>query len=205
MDARKTLGVGLARPLPKELHADSPDLAHPLSVEQVYRDYAPRVYNLLRRMVHSDTDAEDLTQDVLLQVVRKLPSFRGDAAFPTWLHRVAVNTALTHRRRQAARHQHALAGTLNVSDDAPHDGDRRVHSPDHQMLDREQRQLIDRAIQSLPSAYRQVLILSDVEGLSNAEISERLGLSLSAVKSRLHRARGMMREALAPHFPEPRA
>lgn len=202
MDARKSIGVGRARPVPVEIHSDSPDLALPLSAEQVYHDYAPRVYNTARRMVANDFDAEDVTQDVLLQVVRKLPSFRGDAAFPTWLHRVTVNTALTHRRRQASRQQHGLGGSLGTSDEAPLDGGRQVHAPEDQIIDRELRQLIDRAIDSLPQEYRIVFVLADVEGIPNAEIGQRLGLSLPAVKSRLHRARGMMREALAPHFTE---
>ena len=63
------------------------------------------VYNIARRMVRSDVDAEDVTQDVLLQVVRKLPTFRGDSAFPTWLHRVTVNAALSHRRKRAVREE----------------------------------------------------------------------------------------------------
>src|SRR5471030_2895819 len=77
----------------------------PLSAEQVFHDYAPRVYNMARRMVRSDADAEDVTQDVLLQVVRKLPTFRGESAFPTWLHRVTVNAALSHRRKRAVREE----------------------------------------------------------------------------------------------------
>src|SRR5271166_1680793 len=78
----------------------------PHSAEEVFREYAPRVYNLARRMLGSDADAEDVTQDVLLQVVRKLPSFRGESAFPTWLHRVTVNTAIAHRRKRAVRDEH---------------------------------------------------------------------------------------------------
>src|SRR5438045_661389 len=104
MDANKNNGTGL-EPVPGE------DLCPPLSgarepklsAEQVYHDYAPRVYSMARRMVSNDVDAEDVTQDVLLQVVRKLPTFRGEAAFPTWLHRVTVNAALSLRRRQAVR------------------------------------------------------------------------------------------------------
>src|SRR5262245_12031224 len=155
MDARKTIGAGRARPGPTEIHSDSPDLSLPLSAEQVYHDYAPRVYNMARRMVASDVDAEDVTQDVLLQVVRKLPSFRGESAFPTWLHRVTVNAALSHRRRQAVRQERGLAGSLDVPDDAPLDG-RRPAAPDDQVLGHELRQLIDRAIESLPSVYRAV-------------------------------------------------
>jgi RNA polymerase sigma-70 factor (ECF subfamily) len=202
MDARKTIGAGRARPAPAEIHSDSPDLSLPLSAEQVYHDYAPRVYNTARRMVANDVDAEDVTQDVLLQVVRKLPSFRGEAAFPTWLHRVTVNTALTHRRRLAARQQHGLTDSLEVTEEPPHEAARRGHAPDDQIIDREVRQLIDGAIDSLPQEYRAVFVLADIDGLPNAEIAGRLGLSLAAVKSRLHRARGMMREALAPHFSE---
>src|SRR6266545_1803953 len=78
----------------------------PLTPDQVFREYAPRIYNLARRMLGSDADAEDVTQDVLLQVVRKLDTFRGEAAFPTWLHRVTVNAALAHRRKHGARAEH---------------------------------------------------------------------------------------------------
>src|SRR5713226_5150627 len=108
MDARKTIGGGRTRPALGETHSDSPSLASPVSAEQVYHDYAPRVYNMARRMVSSDTDAEDVTQDVLLQVVRKLPSFRGESAFPTWLHRVTVNAALSHRQKRASRQQREI-------------------------------------------------------------------------------------------------
>src|SRR4051794_15577346 len=74
--------------------------------EQVFREYGPRVYNIARRMLGNDADAEDVTQDVLLQVVRKLNTFRGDASLATWLHRVTVNAALAHRRKRARRQEH---------------------------------------------------------------------------------------------------
>src|SRR3954454_15221555 len=102
MDAQHAF-AGPARQAPVEEDIRSPDSSLSLSAEQVYHDYAPRVYSVARRMVASDFDAEDVTQDVLLQVIRKLPSFRGESAFPTWLHRVTVNAALSHRRRQAVR------------------------------------------------------------------------------------------------------
>jgi RNA polymerase sigma-70 factor (ECF subfamily) len=172
----------------------------PLSVEQVYHDYAPRVYNVARRMVSSDIDAEDVTQEVLLQVVRKLPSFRGDAAFPTWLHRVTVNAALSHRRRQAVRHDHGMRNAGDLGDDGALEVPGGLLSPDDEVLSGETRQLIDDAIAALPWAYRVVFVLADVEGLPNAEIAERLDMTLPAVKSRLHRARAMLRDALAPHF-----
>lgn len=172
----------------------------PLSVEQVYHDYAPRVYNVARRMVSSDIDAEDVTQEVLLQVVRKLPSFRGDAAFPTWLHRVTVNAALSHRRRQAVRHDHGMRNAGDLGDDGALEVPGGFLSPDDEVLSGETRQLIDDAVAALPWAYRVVFLLADIEGLPNAEIAERLDMTLPAVKSRLHRARAMLRDALAPHF-----
>jgi RNA polymerase sigma-70 factor (ECF subfamily) len=173
-------------------------------VEQVYHAYAPRVYSMARRMVRNDVDAEDLTQDVLLQVVRKLPSFRGESALPTWLHRITVNAALSHRRKRAVREEHRVRGAFERLVEQEHDGGacpRHPPAPDEQMVLHETRQLIDRAIASLPPVYRRVFVLADVEGLPNGAIAETLGLSLPATKSRLHRARQLMREVLAPHFP----
>src|SRR5438874_60205 len=99
-----------------------------LTPDQVFRDYAPRVYNLARRMLGNDADAEDVTQDVLLQVVRKLHTFRGESQLPTWLHRVTVNAALAHREKRANRlkretstgNEEALeAAAMDAEDSAP--------------------------------------------------------------------------------------
>jgi RNA polymerase sigma-70 factor (ECF subfamily) len=205
MDARKTLGVAPARQAatPADTHLPQARPKSPLSAEQVYHDYAPRVYNVARRMVASDIDAEDVTQDVLLQVVRKLPSFRGESAFPTWLHRVTVNAALSHRRRLAVRQEHGPRCSLDayrVDQPVCEALGRRTLPPEDLLAGHELKQIIDRAIDSLPVAYRTVFVLADVEGLPNAEIGARLGMSLPAVKSRLHRARAMLRDALAPHL-----
>src|SRR3954463_14605587 len=92
-----------------------------LTPERVFRDYAPRVYNLARRMLGNDADAEDVTQDVLLQVVRKLDTFRGEAALPTWLHRVTVTAALAPRRKKAARDERQARDPLDqFLDDGHH-------------------------------------------------------------------------------------
>jgi RNA polymerase sigma-70 factor (ECF subfamily) len=179
----------------------------PLTADQVFRDYAPRVYNLARRMLGNDADAEDVTQDVLLQVVRKLDTFRGESAFPTWLHRVTVNAALAHRRKRATRQARQSGESVDAALDDGYGytpGSVRPWSvsPDQPVLDAETHELIERAIAGLPDTYRDVYVLADVESLPNAEIAEMLGLSVAAVKSRLHRARLMMRDALAPHFEE---
>src|SRR6476620_10566151 len=83
----------------------------PLTAERVFREYAPRIYNLARRMLGNDADAEDVTQDVLLQVIRKLDTFRGDSQISTWLHRVTVNAALAHRQKRANRQKRETAET----------------------------------------------------------------------------------------------
>ena len=177
----------------------------PLTPEIVFRDYAPRIYHLARRMLGSDADAEDVLQDVLLQVVRKLDSFRGEAAFPTWLHRVTFNAALAHRQKKAKKPEQQIRDPMDKFLETGHHQaavGRWSVPPDQQALDKETHDLIERAIADLPVMYRDVYVLADVEGLPNAEIGSTLGLSLPAVKSRLHRARLFMRDALAPHFEE---
>jgi RNA polymerase sigma-70 factor, ECF subfamily len=207
MDASNRGGAGPGTehaPAPEDFFPPSgpPHPPNPLDAEQVFRHYAPRVYHVARRMVHSDADAEDVTQEVLLRVVRNLPTFRGHSAFPTWLHRVTINAALMHRRRQAARHEHALAGSLDAFGEEGPAPAGAPQAPEHEVLTREARQLIERAIDALPPDYRRVFVLADVEGWPNAEIAAHLGLSLPATKSRLHRARLLLRDSLAPHFEE---
>jgi RNA polymerase sigma-70 factor (ECF subfamily) len=187
-----------------------PDATPPPTPEHVFREYAPRIYHLARRMLGNDADAEDVTQDVLLQVVRKLHTFRGEAQLPTWLHRVTVNAALAHREKRANRQKRETATgneeTLEAAADPGGNGVRLPRpggeSPDEIALAAEQRGVIERAIARLPEQFRDVYVLADVEGLPNAEIGDMLGLSVAAVKSRLHRARLRMRDLLAPHFEE---
>jgi RNA polymerase sigma-70 factor (ECF subfamily) len=168
-----------------------------LTAEEVFHAYAPRVYSVGLRMLGNTADAEDVTQEVLLQVVRKLDTFRGKSSLATWLHRVTVNAALALRRRQARRPERHLDVSLDCV--AAHGGSDGCE-PERKALDYELRQHLERAIAGLPEMYRDVFVLADVEGLPNAEIGQLLGLSLAAVKSRLHRARLMARDALAPYM-----
>ena len=174
--------------------------------DELFQNHAPRIYHLARRMLGNDADAEDVTQDVLLQVLRKMHTFRGDSAFPTWLHRITVNAALAQRRKQARRDEHHLPDLMDqaFAGNGHHVTPVRRWSvaPDKQVLDQESHQVIEQAIARLPENYRDVYVLADVEGLPNAEIADMLGLAVPGVKSRLHRARLMMRDALAPYFEE---
>jgi RNA polymerase sigma-70 factor (ECF subfamily) len=179
-----------------------------LTPEKVFRKYAPRVFALARRMLGNDADAEDVTQDVLVQVVRKLHTFRGEADFYTWLHRVTVNVALAHRGKRARREEHESHDPFDrFHDNGHHATAVRPWSlaPEQEVLDRERGEIIEKAIAGLPEIYRDVYVLADVEGLSNHAIGDMLHLTLPAVKSRLHRGRLLMRDALAPHFEEVQA
>jgi RNA polymerase sigma-70 factor (ECF subfamily) len=176
----------------------------PTTAEEIFYAYAPRVYKVARRMLDSDVDAEDVTQEVMLQVIRKLDTFRREAALTTWLNRVSVNASLLHRRKQARCRERQMNTRLDILPE--HERDCAAvslrNAPDQQVIDQETQALIERAIASLPDIYRDVYVLAEIENMTNAAIGKQLSLELPAVKSRLHRARLMMREALAPYFEE---
>lgn len=170
-----------------------------LAVELVYRQYATRIYAVAFRMLGSPADAEDVTQEVLLQVVRRLDTFRGESSLHTWLYRVTVNAVFALRRKRAGGRERLTA----VEEGRPAAGrSRPAPPPEAELLGGELRERLDRAIRRLPEMYRNVFILADVEQLPNAEIGRMLGLSLPAVKSRLHRGRLLLRDALQPYFAE---
>jgi RNA polymerase sigma-70 factor (ECF subfamily) len=168
-------------------------------VEEVFHRYVPRLYSLARRLLGNEADAEDVVGDVLVAVLRKLDTFRGKAKLSTWLHRVTVNAALAHRRKQARRRERQLDTPLSMVGDeaAPGWASSTQEGPDRLALRSEVVLLVEQAIAGLPESYRDVYVLAEVEHLPNAEIGGVLGLSLPAVKSRLHRARLLMRQALA--------
>src|SRR5262249_30107284 len=156
-------------------------------------------------MLANEADVEDVTQDVLLQVVRKLDTFRGESDLSTWLHRVTVNAALAYRHKRALQRAREASTSLEHMEDSG----RPVAAvspegaePDKQLPGRELKERIEEAVRGLPEMYRGPFVLSDIEGMPNAEIGELLGLSLPAVKSRLHRARLLLRDALSPHCGE---
>jgi RNA polymerase sigma-70 factor (ECF subfamily) len=182
---------------------DEPEHPEPSrTAEDVFYAYGPRVYRLARSMLPNDADAEDVTQDVLLQVVRKLDTFRGDSDLTTWLHRITVNAVLLHRRKQSRRQERQVDTPLEVllNGDKYVCTSRAVAAPDAKVLREELDGRIDAAVAQLPDLYRDVYILAGIQELSNEEAGEQLGLSVSAIKSRLHRARQMMRATLGSYF-----
>jgi len=156
--------------------------------EELYRKHCRRVYSICLRMMGNVAEAEDLTQEVFIHLHRKLGSFRGEATFTTWLHRLTVNQVLMHFRR--------LARTKRGSGDAEN---RDV--VDHRLLDPKGVPIIDRialedAIAQLPRGFRAVFMLYDVEGYGHEEIAKLLNCNTGTSKSQLHRARMRLRQLL---------
>jgi len=154
--------------------------------EEIFQLHHRRVYSICFRMMGNSTEAEDLTQDVFIQVFRKLGSFRGESAFTTWLHRLAVNLVLMHFRKNHVRKEQ-LTEDGETPVEIMIDQNKFNRSP---VLDR---LALNEAIVQLPHGYRMVFVLHDVEGLDHNEIASLLGCSIGTSKSQLHRARMRMR------------
>ncbi len=151
--------------------------------EQLYRDNAGRIYAVCLRLSADAGHAEELTQDVFVRAWQKLETFRGDSAFSTWLHRIAVNTVFQWQRSENRRSARlAKAGSLAAT---PTSAARPALQLD-----------LERAIARLPAGARSVFVMHDIEGYKHAEIAAITGLAVGTLKAQLHRARKLLREAL---------
>jgi RNA polymerase sigma-70 factor (ECF subfamily) len=151
---------------------------------RLYRAHVNRVFTLCARILADDRAAEETTQDVFVRVWEKLPGFRGESAFTTWLHRIAVNVALTRRKAGAVRaDRETLEGDFDdvIAPHAPSVGDR---------ID------LEAAIARLPLGARRIFVLHDVEGFTHEEIGAELGITSGGSKAQLHRARHLLRAML---------
>ena len=185
--------------LVEALRRDDPE-APELLVER----FGDRVYRLALRITGSNEDAEEAAQDALWTAARKIQMFKGESAFGSWLYRIAANAAYQKlRARRAKAAEIALDDVLPTLDqDGRHfepmdDWSNRV---DEQALQGELRRVLADAIDALPPDYRTALVMHDVEGLSNPDIADALGISLPAVKSRVHRSRLFVRKRLADYM-----
>jgi RNA polymerase sigma-70 factor (ECF subfamily) len=176
----------------------------PEAPELLVETYGDRVYRLALRITGSNEDAEEVAQDALWTAARKISTFKGEAAFGSWLYRIAANAAYQKlRARKAKAHEIAMDDVLPAFDEAGRhfepmaDWSERV---DEQALQGELRRVLGAAIDELPPDYRTALVMHDVEGLSNPDIAEALGISLPAVKSRVHRSRLFVRKQLAEYM-----
>ena len=164
--------------------------------EELYRRYNRRVYSLCLRMTRSASEAEDLVQNVFIQIFRKLKTFRGDSSFTTWLHRLTVNEVLMHFRKNSKKERTTDDGEIPIE---------VVHGTQNpsrmSLIDRI---ALDEAIRQLSPGYRAVFILHDMEGYEHEEIGKILGCAVGTSKSQLHKARLKLRRLLTEQN-EPRA
>jgi RNA polymerase sigma-70 factor (ECF subfamily) len=178
---------------------------HELEFCQIHETFRPQIHRYLARMV-GEPEAEDLTQEVFVKVNQALRDFRGESKLSTWLYRIATNAALDRLRSpsfQRIAQQRSVEGSTEPGEGFSEDRDscigQMAPSVEQQLVRKEMNDCIRDFVARLPENYRAVLVLSEFEGLKNAEISEILGITLDTVKIRLHRARKRLKEELETH------
>ena len=181
------------------LRAETPE-----APEMLVDTYGERVYRLTYRITGSNEDAEEATQDALWTAARKIGSFKGESQFGSWLYRIAANAAYQKlRSRRAKTREIAIDDVLPAFDnDGLHFEPMDDWAPrvDDNAVSGELRDVLETAIAELPPDYRTALVMHDVEGMPNPDIAETLGISLPAVKSRVHRSRLFVRKKLAEYM-----
>jgi len=171
---------------------------------EIVNRYGDKVYRTALRITHNPSDAEDVLQEVFITLIEKLDSFHEESKFSTWLYRVAANASFMHLRTEKKyKNEVSLDNYVSYDEDGTLRGveikdwsDR----PDEVLLNKEVTEIIEKAVDELPVPYRAVFHLRDVEGLTDYETAKVLGLSLSAVKSRIHRARLSLRDKLSDYL-----
>lgn len=157
--------------------------------EEIYNRHHRRVYSICLRMLRNAAEAEDLTQEVFIQLYRKVGSFRGDSAFTTWLHRLTVNLVLMHFRKRSVRFEKTTG-----------EGQTPVQIVDGtgnpQKMAVVDRIALEKAVAELPPGYRSVFVLHDVEGYEHEEVARILGCAVGTSKSQLSKARSKLRKLL---------
>lgn len=173
------------------------------ALEALMTRYSGRVYRLAFGITRNEADAEEIVQDVFLTLFRKIDTFEERSALGTWIYRVTANAALIKRRGKRVELEVLLEDYLpRFLEDGHREGDRAFlcadwsQKPDEAAQGVETRAILTQALERLPDTYRAVVLLRDLEGLSNEEAAEVLGETVASVKSRLHRARMTLREQL---------
>jgi RNA polymerase sigma-70 factor (ECF subfamily) len=168
--------------------------------DELVNRYQDKVYRLSFKILRHEQDAAEAHQDAFLSAYRGLKNFKSESTFSTWLYRIATNASLMKYRKRREGHV-SLEQSQSKNEDAE-----GMQVPDwsttpvKELLDQETREVLDEGIEALPEELRPVFVLRDVEGMSNAEVAEILEMSVAAVKSRLHRARILLRERLNRYF-----
>ena len=187
-DRKKRTGPGLseAEAIDKAKQGDAE------AFEVLYNLHKRRVYSLCLRMTANAAEAEDLTQEAFLQLFRKIATFRGESAFSTWLHRMAVNVVLMQLRKKGLPVV-PLEETVESEEETPK---KELGGVDTKLAGSIDRMILERAIGKLPPGYRTIFVLHDVEGYEHNEIAGIVGCSIGNSKSQLHKARLKLRDLL---------
>lgn len=173
---------------------------------EVVEAYEQRVFRLVYGVIGRREEAEDLVQDVFVQVFKAVPSFRGDSKLSTWIYRIAINLCSNRRKYLKRRYTHAqdeLEPALELGQEASGLTSGESARPDQVLQGRQLEEIVRSCIQTMDDEFREALILRDLEGLSYDEIAEITGLAPGTVKSRIHRARTMLKERVARALREP--
>lgn len=198
MDAIEKVNEPVSDELALVRAAKAGDIA---AFEQLVRRYDRNVFRIAQHITQNREDAEDVVQDAFLKAYENLKNFQEQSKFYTWLVRIAVNEALMRLRRRRPERMVSLDEDVKTEEDSmPREVADWTPNPEQQYSQEELRDILQRTIQGLPSSFRTVFVLRDVEGLSTEETAEALGLSIPAVKSRLLRARLQLRERLNKYF-----
>lgn len=160
-----------------------------VAFEEIYQRHHRRVYSICLRMLQNTYEAEDLTQDVFIQLYRKIGSFRGDSAFTTWLHRMTVNQVLMHFRKRNVKYE-----KTTEEGETPEQVEIGTGNPFKMPI--VDKIALENAIEQLPPGYKNVFVLHDVEGFEHEEVARILGCSVGTSKSQLHKARLKLRKLL---------
>lgn len=169
------------------------------AIESILDLHRGRIERLAHSIVKNPMDAEEVAQDVMMTVTHKIDRFRGDASLSTWIHRIAINAALMHRRRDKSSTVVSIQDAPPIVERRDLSGQPRKAAADP-TLQQEFWEKVWGAVDCLDDKYRTAFILRDVEGLSTEDAATALGLKVPALKSRLHRARIALREQLTPYF-----
>jgi len=186
--ARKPQGDGLseAEAIERAKQGDAE------AFEVLYNLHKRRVYSLCLRMTANTAEAEDLSQEAFLQLFRKIGTFRGESAFSTWLHRMAVNVVLMRLRKKGLSVV-PLEETMETDEESPK---KEPGAQDPSLAGAVDRLQLQRAVEALPPGYRSIFVLHDIEGFEHNEIAEMVGCSIGNSKSQLHKARMKLRDSL---------
>jgi len=169
-------------------------LGDPTAFERIYQLHSRRVYALCLRMVGNTAEAEDLAQEAFLQLFRKIGTFRGESAFSTWLHRLAVNVVLMKLRKKTLPE---TSLDEQIDPDEESSGPKKdIGGPDLLLTGSVDRVNLQRAIEQLPPGYKSVFVLHDIQGYEHNEIAQIMTCSIGNSKSQLHKARMRLRELL---------